>query len=157
MIRAWSVSQAIVPPKEAGVAMLPEAGVLGEFRQLEAEASGLIELHRHLAMPKGSPRAAAAVARLRLRAASAGPRALDLGFSDRATVFLNGRPLFAGEASYSYDDPRREGLIELSQARLWLPLTAGDNDLQILVSDTFGGWGLMGRLVDAAGVEVTAP
>ena len=70
------------------------------------------------------------------------------------TVFLNGRPLFAGEASYSFDNPRREGLIELNQARVWLPLTAGDNELQILVSDTFGGWGLMGRLVDASGVEV---
>jgi hypothetical protein len=156
VIRAWSVSQSFLPPKEAGTGTLPGAEVLGEFRRLETEASGLVELHRYVAMPKGSPRAAAAVARLRVRAASAGPRALDLGFSDRATVFLNGRPLFAGEASYSYDNPRREGLIELAQARVWLPLAAGENDLQILVSDAFGGWGLMGRLADGSGLEIDA-
>jgi hypothetical protein len=155
VIRAWAVSQSFVPAKEPGVAALPAADVLGEFRRLDAEPGGLIELHRHVPLPKGS-RAAAAVARLRLRAASAGPRALDLGFSDRATVFLNGRPLFAGEASYSFDNPRREGLIELGQARVWLPLNAGDNELQVLVSDTFGGWGIMGRFPDASGLDIDA-
>jgi hypothetical protein len=79
---------------------------------------------------------------------------LELGFSDRVTVFLDGRPLYAGEASYSFDNPRREGLIEFGQARLWLPLKAGDNDLQLLVSDSFGGWGLMGRFPDGSGLEV---
>jgi hypothetical protein len=154
-IRAWAVSRSFVPPPEPGSPALPGAEVLGEFRRLETEPSGLVELHRHVPLPKGS-RAAAAVARLRVRAASAGSRALELGFSDRATVFLNGRPLFAGEASYSFDNPRREGLIELAQARVWLPLNAGENELQVLVSDGFGGWGLMGRFPDASGLEVDA-
>jgi hypothetical protein len=118
-------------------------------------ADGLLELHRHVAMPANS-RAAAAVARIHLRAAQAGPRALDLGFSDRAAVFLNGRPVFEGEASYSFDKPRREGLIGYDQARLWLPLQAGDNELAVVVSDSFGGWGLMGRFADPAGLEVEA-
>jgi hypothetical protein len=156
VIRAWSVSQSFAPPKEGATDALPGPEATGEFRRLETEPSGLLELHRHVAMPKGSPRAAAAVARLRLRASAAGPRALDLGFSDRVTVFLNGRPLFAGEASYSFDAPRREGLIELSQARVWLPLNAGENDLRLVVSDTFGGWGLMGRFADSGGLEIDA-
>jgi hypothetical protein len=95
---------------------------------------------------------AAAVARLRVRAAQAGVYALDLGFSDIATVFLNGRPIFRGDASYSFDRPRREGLIGFDQARLYLPLVAGENDLAILLTDTFGGWGLMGRFVNASGL-----
>ena len=37
---------------------------------------------------------------------------------------------------------------------MWLPLTAGENELAILVSDSFGGWGLMGRFADQAGLEI---
>lgn len=152
VVRAWSVSQSFVPSSEPPTT-LPGADVLGRFTRVEAEASGLVELHRHVALPKGV-RSAAAVARLKVKAAAAGPRAFDLGFSDRATVFLDGRPLYSGEASYSFDNPRREGLIEPAQARLWLPLHAGDNELAVLVSDSFGGWGLMGRFPDSAGLAI---
>jgi hypothetical protein len=42
----------------------------------------------------------------------AAPRnvAFDLGFSDVATVFVNGLQVFRGDASYSFDRPRREGI-----------------------------------------------
>jgi hypothetical protein len=36
--------------------------------------------------------------------------AFDLGFSDVATVFVNGLQVFRGDASYSFDRPRREGI-----------------------------------------------
>jgi hypothetical protein len=100
---------------------------------------------------------AAAVARIRVRAARAGTYAFDLGFSDVAIVFVNGRPLFQGNQSYSFDRPRREGLIGFDQARLYLPLAAGDNDVAVVVSDSFGGWGLMGRLVSLEGLSIDVP
>jgi hypothetical protein len=81
---------------------------------------------------------------------------LDLGFSDIATVFLNGAPLFTGDDSYAFDRPRREGLIGFDQARIYLPLKRGDNELAVLVRDSFGGWGLMGRLAEARGITMTA-
>jgi hypothetical protein len=125
--------------------------VLGDMRSLETEPTGLLELHRHVKVPAEG--ATTAVARLRVRATQAGVYALDLGFNDIATVFVNGRPIFRGDASYSFDRPRRDGLIGFDQARLYLPLVAGDNDLAILLSDSFGGWGLMGRFVDASGLS----
>jgi hypothetical protein len=91
-----------------------------------------------------------------VRAAQAGPRAFDLGFSDDALVLVNGKPLFRGEGSYSYDEPRREGLIGYDQARVFLPLVEGDNDLAVVVQDGFGGWGLMGRFPDPSGLVVDA-
>jgi len=69
---------------------------------------------------------------------------------------VNGKPIFTGDASYSFDRPRREGLIGYDQARLYLALAAGDNDLSVVVSDSFGGWGLMGRFVGAAGLTLGA-
>jgi hypothetical protein len=156
-VRTWSVSRAFAVPKDLAVPALPAPDVLGEFERVEAEPNGLVELHRYVKLPAADSREAAAVARVRVRADAAGLRRLDLGFSDVATVFLNGRPLFRADAHYSYDNPRQEGLIHFGQATVFLPLEKGDNDLAVLVSDEFGGWGLMGRFADTSGLEITAP
>jgi hypothetical protein len=153
-VRAWAVSRSFAAPKDVALPALPGAEVLGPLQTVEAEPSGLVELHRYVKLPSPDARDTAAVARLRVRAAAAGPRRLDLGFSDVATVFLNGRALYRGDQHYSYDNPRQEGLIHYGQASVFLPLERGDNDLAILVSDDFGGWGLMGRFPDASGLEI---
>ncbi|CAN5857920.1 hypothetical protein BH18ACI5_BH18ACI5_22580 [soil metagenome] len=114
-----------------------------------------VQLHRHVKVAEGT-RVSAAVARVTVNAARDTVAAFDLGFSDVATVFVNGVPIFTGDASYSFDRLRREGLIGFDQARLYLPLRAGDNQLAIIVTDTFGGWGVMGRFVDAPGLEISA-
>jgi hypothetical protein len=154
VVRAWSVSRAF-KPSETPPDSLPDAASLGEFQRLEAAASGLVELHRYVRLPAGS-REGAAVARVKVLVSEAGRRRIDLGYSDRVTVFLNGRPLYQGEASYSFDRPRREGLIGYDQASLFLPLEKGENELAVLVSDFFGGWGLMARFADPNGLVVEA-
>lgn len=154
VVRAWAVSRAFPPARDPRVE-LPDASTLGSLERLETEPGGLLELHRLVKLLEGS-RAAEAVARVHVRAARADLRAFDLGFSDRVTVFLNGRPLFSGDASYSFDAPRRDGLIGYDQARLYLPLEKGDNELAVVVADSFGGWGLMGRFPEPDGLEVEA-
>lgn len=156
IVRAWSVSALLPVAADAAVPALPDAAALGRFTPIQAQPTGLVELHEHVRIPPRT-RAVAAVARVRVRAARAGTYAFDLGFSDIATVFLNGRPVMRSDASYSYDGPRREGLVGLDQARVYLPLVAGDNDLAVLVSDVFGGWAIMGRFVTPDGLEVTPP
>jgi hypothetical protein len=154
VVRSWAVSHSFKPADSIATS-LPSAETLGDLQRVDAEPGGLVELHRHVKLPDGS-RAAAAVASLHLKAQREGVYALDLGFSDTATVFLNGRPLFHGDARYSFDRPRRDGLIGFDQARLFLPLRAGDNELRIVVADYFGGWGLMARFPDATGLVVEA-
>jgi hypothetical protein len=154
LIRAWSVSQAFVL-NDSNLMSLPSGPGVGAFRRLETDQNGLLPLHRHVRMPEKS-NTAAAVARVRVRAERTGTYGLDFGFSDIATVFVNGRPIFRGDASYSFDRPRREGLIGFDQARVYLPLVAGDNELAVVVSDSFGGWGLMGRFVNADALSVEA-
>jgi hypothetical protein len=155
VIRSWAVSRAFVPKDgPAAIPALPTADA-GEFRKIDTYPNGMLELHRHVLVPAGS-RATAAVARVHVRAPSPGTYALELGFSDIATVFLNGTPVYRGNATYSFDEPRREGLIEYEQARLHLPLKEGDNELAIVVSDVFGGWGLMARWVDTGALTVEA-
>jgi hypothetical protein len=152
-IRAWAVSPALVPQDGAGVPALP---AVTSWTKVAVEPErGLLALDRHVTRPKDD-RPAVAAARVHVTAAAAGTRAFELGFSDIATVFLNGRPIFTGDARYSFDRPRRDGLIGFDQARLYLPLVAGDNELVVLVSDVFGGWGLMGRFVDPQALTVDA-
>lgn len=144
VIRTWSVSRGFVP-KERTAAALPGPDVTGPFTTIETEDNGLLRLDRHVKVPNDAP-LVAAVARATVRVEQAGTYAFDLGFSDIATVFVNGAPVFRGDASYSFDRPRREGLIGYDQARLYLPLRAGENEIAVVVSEVFGGWGLMGRI-----------
>lgn len=153
-VRSWALSRALDAPAGALPAP-PTAAALGALQRVETEPDGLLELHRHVTVRPGA-RETHAAARIVVRASSAGLRAFDLGFSDRATVFLNGRALFTGEGAYSFDRPRREGLIGYDQARLYLPLEVGDNELLVVLSDFFGGMGLMGRFPDPSGLTLEA-
>lgn len=154
-VRAWAVSAVLAPSPDSGVPALPPAAALGTLTPIEAQADGLLELHQHVRIPPKT-RATAAVARIHVRASRTGVQVFDLGFSDIATVFVNGAPVFRGDGTYSFDRPRREGLIGYDQARLYLPLIEGDNEIAVHVSDVFGGWAVMGRFASPQGLEVSA-
>jgi hypothetical protein len=152
-VRQWRLSRMYVPKEEA-VASLPADLFAQGAKTVAAETSGLLILNRFMPTPPQAPSGAAA--RIIVRAQQAGIRRFDLGFSDIATVFLNGQPLFRGDAHYSFDAPRQEGLVGYEQASLYLPLRAGDNELVVMVTDVFGGWGLQGRFRDAQGLTIEA-
>jgi hypothetical protein len=150
MIEKWEVGSAFAAPDTAVATIAPEW--TNNFRVLPIEPDGFVELHRVVPMPKVN-NYVGAVARVRVTVDRAMTRRLDLGFSDRATVFLNGSPIVFRDDSYDFA-ARRDGLISLSQARVYLPLRAGANDISIVVTDRFGGWGIMGRFPDMAGLRV---
>ena len=35
-------------------------------------------------------------------------------------------------------------------------IRAGDNEVAVVISDSFGGWGIMGRFADASGLTISA-
>lgn len=150
VIDKWDVGPAFAAPDSALSVIAPEW--LSSFRSLPIEPDGFVELHRHVPMPKVT-RYVGAVARVRVVAERAGTHRLDLGFSDRATVFLNGTPIFFGDDSYDFAG-RRDGLITFDQASLYLPLRAGTNEISVIVTDRFGGWGIMGRFPDMTGLRL---
>jgi hypothetical protein len=152
LVRAWMVGDAFATPDSVPTAI--PAGATSRMHRVEALANGLVELHRVVPLKTGM-RDVAVVARLTVAADTAGTYPMNLGFSDRVTAFVNGRPLFHRDDSYDYAN-RRDGLMSLKQARLFLPLRAGNNVVEFLVSDVFGGWGLMGQL-SARGVRVVEP
>jgi hypothetical protein len=154
-ILQWQVSPAFKGAREP-VTQLP-AEILASKNQWPSypvEPSGILAIGRHMDRPRPD---GAAIARLVIRSTGERLQRLYLGYSDYVTVFVNGTPIFAGDAHYSFDQPRQEGLIGRWQSTLWLPLRAGENEILLAVVDGFGGWALTGRLDPAdGGVLVTS-
>jgi hypothetical protein len=151
-IMRWEVTPAFAPDS-GPVRALPGRLREGDWRSVPADGTGLVSFAEHLLIPQGTRRWAT-LARLRLTSPGEKTVRLDFGFSDEVTVFLNGRPIMSGDQRYSFDNPRQEGVIGFHQATVYLPLLSGENELILAISDGFGGWGVMGRLDDAAGVRV---
>ena len=143
VVAAWEISETFVPEK-GPVRELPEKTLRGKWQKVEAEPSGLVFLEKYVTVPKGVQRPAL-LARLVVDSPDARVRRFDFGFSDEVTVFLNGQPLFSGDAHYSHDNPRQEGLIGFWQGTLYLPLHKGRNEVILSLAEVFGGWGVMGR------------
>ena len=154
LVTRWQIS----PPFAArgAVTRLPDSLLASRARwtSIPVEPTGVAVIGRHVRRP--APQAAT-IARLVLRASAAGLQRMQLGYSDYVTVFVNGRPLFAGDAHYSFDEPRQDGVIGLHQSIVWLPLVRGENEILLAVADGFGGWGLTARLEPTPGVSVVPP
>ena len=137
-IEAWAVSDPF-PERELGAEPPLEGRT---WTLLDAEPSGLANLARVHGVDGGRD---TVLARATIRAERAEVRAVELGFSDRALVYLNGRALYRGDDTYRSRDYRFLGSIGWYDT-LYLPLEAGDNDLVVAVSEDFGGWGVQARL-----------
>lgn len=151
VVDAWSLSRPFVR-SDAVIRELPREALAGGWRTVGSEPSGLLPFDRHAERPEGGT--AAVLAGFRLRSEGERVVPIDLGFSDDASVFLNGRLVYSGKYGYSHNFPRRQGLITLDQATLYLPLRDGANDLVVAVSEIFGGWGVMARIADREGLSL---
>ena len=151
-IARWEVSRAFVRDT-APLYVLPDSLLQKpDWRPLTADPRGLVNLAANLEIPDAA-RSWGALARLVLTADRARTVRLLLGFSDRVTVFLNGKPLWSGDQRYFFDNPRQEGVIGFHQGTVHLALLPGRNEVILALTDLFGGFGLMGRLEDADGVR----
>jgi hypothetical protein len=109
---------------------------------VEAEPGGLVNLSRVYPIVGDLD---TVYVRTSLAADEARRRPLELGFSDRAVVFLNGERIYRGDAADRSRDYRFLGSIGWFDT-LYLPLPAGANELVVAVSEDFGGLGVQARL-----------
>jgi hypothetical protein len=141
IVRAWDVSD---PFREDDTE--PFAG--RTWTRLDAETNGLADLSRVNGIRDDRN---TVLARTAIRSDRARSARLDFGFSDRATVYLNGEPLYRGDDTYRSRDYRFLGSIGWWDS-VYLPLRAGENELAFAVSETFGGWGVQARFPHANGL-----
>jgi hypothetical protein len=154
-ILRWQISPGFSADTIALTALDPARLVnRAQWPVYDAEPTGVVAIGRHQARPRPY---GGAIARLLVQSDGERRQRLHLGYSDLVTVFVNGAPIFAGDARYSFDTPRQEGLIAQSQSTIWLPLRPGTNEVLIAVIDGFGGWGLTGRLDPTDGGRLLPP
>ncbi len=80
-------------------------------------------------------------------------KAVDFGFSDEVTVYLNGKAIFSGNNVFRTRDYRYLGTIGYFDT-VHLDLKRGDNELLFVLKENFGGWGLQARFRDMDSIDI---
>jgi len=116
------------------------------WQPVKSEASGLVDIARSRKPVTGE--ASKVWARTSIHAQKNESIPINFGYSDDVSIYLNGRILFSGKSGFKRRDPSFLGIIGWNDT-IYLPLQAGENELVLLVSEKFGGWGFMVRDLDA--------
>jgi len=154
-ITAWALSEAV--PAEAGNLTTLDAAALAalSWEVVPTDPAGRVNVAEHRSFPPGA-RQGRVYARVRLHADAPKVVPMGFGFSDRGSVFLDGRLLFTADNTYLSRSGRYLGVMTVDNDVLYLPLAAGDNELVFVVTEAFGGWGFVARLGDTEGIRVVA-
>lgn len=131
----WEVSEGFANAEEA------LAAEHHYWSEVVAEPTGLVNL---AAAPGVVMDDNAVIARFVVDAPEAGRRQLAFGYSDLVQVQLNGELVYSGDNSYQSRDYRYLGTIGYFDS-LSLPLKKGRNEIQFVVTEIFGGWGVQAR------------
>jgi sugar lactone lactonase YvrE len=121
------------------------------WQKVQSDPDGIVNAARYAARSGREPDCV--IARTTIRSEKPQTSKYLIGYSDVVSVFLNGKILFEGQSAYQQRDPSFLGIIGLWDA-LYLPLEKGDNELLLIVTEAFGGWGFVCR--DAGAVFTDA-
>ena len=124
-----------------------------EFTGIDTWANGMLDLARVQGIAQGQD---TAYARIMITSDIAQTKAFEFGFSDKATVYLNGEPVFSGNDSAFSRDYRFLGTVGYWDT-VYLNLAEGENELLIAVSESVAdptGWAVQGRFADMQGIAV---
>ncbi len=148
-VREWRISTPF-PESRLDPARRLRSGELDDLRWdvLVAGERGIADL---ATLRPHDPERNTVFAAVTLRARESALVPVRFGFSDRVLVYLNGRPLFRGNDGWRSRDYRFLGTVG-QHYELVLPLEAGENELLLAVSESFGGWGVTLSVPESAGV-----
>ena len=152
LIRTFQVASTAVSSEDVEAkATLRPALLQGQVWQaLEIDESGAANLAR---ISERTTEQNTLLVRKTLTADRAKTVLMQYGFSDRVTVFLNGKAIAYGDDTYQTRDYRHLGTIGLYDS-VFLPLKAGENELIFAVSEGFGGWGIKAAMDPVEGVAI---
>jgi len=148
-VRDWEIS-APIKRRLVDFDSYPDLKALGvaSWTRVAAETDGVLDISRTYGRKGAEPEAI--LARAALQADKDGPKKFWLGYSDEASLFLNGRLIFYGNSAYRSRDTSFLGILGPFDA-VSLPLRKGVNEVVFIIGEAFGGWGLL--LQDATFVE----
>ncbi len=140
MVMEWWLSQAVKYSQIETERYPKEELEKAEWQEVSADPSGLINVASYIVRTSREPDCV--MAKTVIKSDESETKKYLFGYSDEITVFLNGDILFTGESAYQQRDPSFLGIVGLYDA-VYLPLKKGDNELLLMISEVFGGWGFM--------------
>lgn len=159
----WSISQVFDGlARNLEAAPSADEAAAMKWQEVEAEPPGLVVLYKLLDAPhlrvtfqedfstrmQPQPGMKLIYAKTRIDSDREQVKALDLGYSDDVTVFLNGRPIWRGRDAQRFRDPGSLGIMDVEDDTAYLPLRKGPNEVMLALSELGGGWGFIARLRD---------
>jgi sugar lactone lactonase YvrE len=141
-ITNWEVSRAIKAERVNRETYPGFMAIFGAgWQKVEAEPSGLVDIGRYATRSEGGPDLV--FARTIVRASEAQDVKFSFGYSDEVDLFLNGRKVFSANSAHRSRDPSFLGIIGPFD-EVVLTLEKGLNEIFLMVTENFGGWGLLG-------------
>lgn len=114
-----------------------------EWKKISGESTGLVDIARTHAKQGADPECV--LAKTTIQSDKDQIKKLVFGYSDEVSIFLNGNILFRGNSQYRRRSSRFLGIAGLNDS-VFLPLKKGENELLLMVTEYFGGWGFICRL-----------
>ncbi len=139
----WKVSEAFPDTKLTGIVSLTTLNIPIE-KSLKVDASGILNLSH---VSKVSDETNTILAKLEIDSAIDQLKKIDFGYSDKVTLFVNGKPIYHGDNSFRSRDYRYLGSIGYFDT-VYLDLKKGKNEIVFAATEKMGGWGVMARLPD---------
>lgn len=150
-ITQWQVSQSFPEKNLDKLLQLTSSQMIGlSWQSMTTEKTGLLNLATG---PTWSKENNTTFARLIIESDRVQIKPLQLGFSDRAKVYLNDQLLYSGHDEFQSRDYRFMGTVGYYD-ELYLPLKKGRNELWVAVSENFGGWGIKAAIDDQSGIKI---
>jgi sugar lactone lactonase YvrE len=115
---------------------------LSKFYAVDTEPNGLLDISKFTAPSGGG--VDCIFARCIFRSDKKQDVKFQFGYSDEVDIFFNRKKLYHGSSGYQERDPSALGIIGLQDA-VYLPFEKGLNEVFMIVTERFGGWGIMGK------------
>ncbi len=141
MLTDWEVSRSF-PANVLAAEEYPSFPVIfrAEWQKVAPEPSGLVNVSRYAA--RGADGPDRVLARTRVSSKRDREVKLSFGYSDDVTIFLNGQRVYSGRNGYRQRHSRSQGIVGLHDA-VYLNLKKGLNEILLVLTETFGGWGFL--------------
>ena len=150
-LKKWRVSPLLsLKNDESAVERERFDGLEGDWLTIEGEEQGLINITRYV---QKTAEHAVVLATTKVWSDTPQKKPLFLGYSDRVDLYLNGELVFKGNNAFRNKKSKMRSRVHIDNDRIELELREGENVLEAIVYERFGGWALMSKFSNMNGIR----
>ena len=158
LVRRWRLSpfSALPNGKEPTYDDMPATSP--EWKTLNTERNGLVNISREYGRPLPEPNRAVAWLKTTITSDRKQTKKVEIGWTRELWVFVNGKLVYADKNLFEVEGARKfpDARCSLENGAATLPLEAGENEIAVALANNFFGWGMMLRVTDPEGVRLAA-